>query len=175
MAIRKKNIYMIKETAALILTVHLDAVAQLYLNELRNQHFPPKRNFLDAHLTLFHKLPDTEEIINQLSKIRFSSFEMEVTELFNLGAGVAYRVQSSELESLRNALYKEFIAILSAQDKQGFRGHITVQNKTSPEEAKALLAALSQDFVPFKVEALGLDLWEYLGGPWQHRKFLPFI
>jgi hypothetical protein len=28
-----------------------------WLNDLRRAHFPPERNQLDAHLTLFHHLP----------------------------------------------------------------------------------------------------------------------
>ncbi|UOQ67702.1 2'-5' RNA ligase family protein [Hymenobacter volaticus] len=45
---------------ALILTLALDAKSQEFFNELRKQHFPSERNFLAAHLTLFHHLPGAE-------------------------------------------------------------------------------------------------------------------
>ncbi|WP_460504174.1 2'-5' RNA ligase family protein, partial [Hymenobacter agri] len=47
--------------APLILTLALDAASQAYFNDLRTQHFPPKINYLAAHLTLFHHLPGTEQ------------------------------------------------------------------------------------------------------------------
>jgi len=163
-----------KEERVLILTVRLDNVSQEYFNTLRLQHFPPERNFLKAHLTLFHQLPDTPETVQIVSGLSFSPFAMEITGLFNLGAGVAFRVESQRLTFLRAELRKEFNSHLNAQDKQGFRGHITVQNKTSPEIARSLLASLSQNFTAFEIQAIGLDLWYYLGGPWEHKQFVPF-
>ncbi|MDO7742343.1 MAG: 2'-5' RNA ligase family protein [Pedobacter sp.] len=163
-----------QEEQVLILTVRLDDVSQAYFDALRLQHFPPERNFLKAHLTLFHKLPDIPETVQIISQLSVSPFVMQVTGLFNLGAGVAFRVESQSLNLVRNELRKEFNAHLSAQDKQGFRGHITVQNKTSPEIARSLLAELSLNFMAFEIQALGLDLWYYLGGPWEHKQFLPF-
>jgi len=53
----------------------------------------------------------------------------------------------------------------------GIQGHITIQNKMTPEMAGVLLARLSADFVPFEVQALGLDLWHYLGGHWPTNNF----
>jgi 2'-5' RNA ligase len=159
----------------LILTVRMDAQAQSFFDQLRQSHFPPERNYLKAHLTLFHKLPDTDATIAWLSAVNCTAFEMEVTGLRHLGAGVAYRIESAALKTLRTALASHFQANLSPQDQQGFRAHITVQNKTSPEESRNLLSALAQDFVPFKIQALGLDVWEYLGGLWKHRQFIPFL
>lgn len=164
-----------KEESVLILTVRLDGVSQEYFDALRLQYFPPERNFLKAHLTLFHQLPDTPETLQIISGLSFSPFAMKITGLFNLGAGVAFRVESQSLSLLRAELSRDFNAHLSAQDKQGFRGHITVQNKTSPEIARSLLAELSQNFTAFDIQALGLDLWYYLGGPWEHKQFLPFV
>jgi hypothetical protein len=48
-------------------------------------------------------------------------------------------------------------------------------NKTTPEAARALITALSQDFKPFTIMATGIDLWIYLGGPWQHKSTYQFI
>lgn len=94
--------------------------------------------------------------------------------MINLGAGVAFRMEAQELTVLRAHLASAFSADLSAQDQQGFRGHVTIQNKTTPERARALLAELSDTFKPFEVETTGLDLWYYLGGPWAHKQFFAF-
>ena len=45
----------------LILSAVLDAPVQERLDALRRAHFPPERNHLDAHVTLFHHLPGAEE------------------------------------------------------------------------------------------------------------------
>ena len=49
------------EPAPLILSAVLDAPVQRRLDALRRTHFPPDRNHLDAHVTLFHHLPGAEE------------------------------------------------------------------------------------------------------------------
>ena len=42
-----------------------------------------------------------------------------------------------------------------------------MQNKVAPEVARALLASLQADFAAYDVQADGLALWRYLGGPWE--------
>lgn len=158
----------------LILTLRIDEAAQEFFDSLRVEYFPPERNFLKAHLTLFHKLPSSEQTFRVLRDFNFPPFDMQVTELINLGAGVAYRLDGKELSLLHKSLSHQFADELIPQDKHGFRGHITVQNKTNKEAARTLLSKLSTDFKPFQVGALGLDLWHYLGGPWSHSQYFPF-
>ena len=159
---------------ALILTVRMDEASQHYFNTLRALHFPPERNFLKAHLTLFHKLPVTTDAVNLIRSVAAAPFTMQVTGLLHLGAGVAFGLESEALKRLHSDVVKLFKADLSPQDRQGFRAHVTIQNKTSPEVATKLLTELSPQFTPFEVRALGLDLWEYLGGPWAHKAFIAF-
>ncbi|WP_208644854.1 2'-5' RNA ligase family protein [Mucilaginibacter kameinonensis] len=45
------------EKKTLILTLRLDEESQAFFDEMRKRHFPQERNFLKAHLTLFHQLP----------------------------------------------------------------------------------------------------------------------
>lgn len=45
----------------LIVTLALDEQAQARFDALRSRHFPPDRNVLDAHVTLFHALPGEQE------------------------------------------------------------------------------------------------------------------
>ncbi|MFD0792117.1 2'-5' RNA ligase family protein [Mucilaginibacter litoreus] len=158
----------------LILTLRLDAQSQIFFDELRRRYFPPERNYLKAHLTLFHQLPNEATTRQCLNEVCQQPFEMEVTGLRHLGAGVAYELISAELLALHRNLSIRFQEVLTAQDRQGFKPHITVQNKVTVEASKALLDELSQRFQPFAVQATGLDLWEYQGGPWRHSDFYKF-
>jgi hypothetical protein len=157
-----------KEQMSLILTLRLDAVSQAFFNGLRLAHFPPERNFLKAHLTLFHQLPDTQATRQYLSALKFRVFDMSLSGLYHLGAGVAYRIESVELQKLHLRMSRHFHDILIPQDRQRFQPHITIQNKVTPEASRILLKELTGVFESFTVQAIGMDLWEYHGGPWQH-------
>ena len=43
--------------APLILTAQLPPDLHSWATRLRDEHFPPERNYLEAHVTLFHALP----------------------------------------------------------------------------------------------------------------------
>ena len=43
--------------APLIVTLLVDDDAQQHFDALRSEHFPAERNYLRAHVTLFHALP----------------------------------------------------------------------------------------------------------------------
>jgi len=154
----------------LILTLKLDAESQAFFDAQRKRYFPPERNFLKAHLTLFHQLPDEPETYKILEDLKFEPFEMQVVGLINLGACLAYKIESKPLKNLHGVLSNAFKDVLIVQDNQGFRPHITIQNKVMPEVARKLLEQLSRDFEEFKITAVGLELWLYLGGPWEWVK-----
>ena len=149
-----------------------------YFDRLRSEHFPSARNFLRAHLTMFHRLPGEygEKIDATLEdEMRCSgTFSVDVAALRHLGAGVAFTVTSEQLSSVRARLKSAFLPWLGPQDLQKWQPHITVQNKVSRAAADALYVSLSTGLEPRSVEVLGLDLWRYLGGPWEHRMFYPF-
>jgi 2'-5' RNA ligase len=155
----------------LILTLRMDDLSQLRFDRLREEHFPKARNFIPAHLTLFHKLPgDRErEISETLDDLRRQqrSFPLTVTGLVFMGRGVGYKLESPALQSVRKRLADAWWPWLGAQDRRGFRPHVTVQNKVPPDQARALHARLQETFAPFEVGAEGLLLWRYLGGPWE--------
>ena len=154
----------------LILTVRMDDESQAFFNSQRKNYFPPERNVLDAHLMLFHQLPDEQFTYDNLAAVRFEPFNLQVTSLMNLGAGVDYRIESPEISSLQKNLRSQFLEVLIPQDLHGFRPHITIMNKSTPEKARALITELSAGFQPFSIQATGLDLWTYLNGPWQHER-----
>lgn len=161
---------MLLSPSPLILTLHLDKASFHFFDHLRQRYFPPERNFLKAHLTLFHHLPHTAEIIAQLAacaKETTGPLQLHVTGLMKLGGGVAYRIESTELTQLHRKLQQLWQPLLTAQDRQPLRPHVTVQNKVPPAEALKLYDELVADFKPFAVFGQGLCLWEYQNGPWQ--------
>lgn len=153
-----------------ILTLHLDPAAQAHFDHLRRQHYPPALNHIPAHITLFHTLPDTPGISSKLSQTAAAepAFSISVTGLRSLGKGVAYTLRSPDLTRLHTHLAQTFRDYLTPQDLQPFRPHIVVQNKATPDLARTLLADLERTFHAMEFTALGLDLWQYLGGPWRH-------
>ena len=159
-------------TAPIIITAEMGKADQAWANGLRAMHFPPERNFLDAHITLFHHLPP-----NHLAEIksRLAALAGEcpppvahLTEVMMLGRGIAYRVESPELLSIRDELADEFRGLLIPQDQARPRLHITVQNKVEPATAKTLHAELSATFRPRPLAISGLAAHYYRGGPWEH-------
>ena len=161
----------------LVVTLLLDDEAQARFDRLRAEHFSPSRNFLQAHVTLFHALPGEHEDAVRAglaSAARRPTFAVEVTGVRFLGRGVAYDLRSPEADGLRGALARAWGPWLTPQDRQRLRPHVTVQNKVAPDVARALHARLSAAFEPGRVTARGLGLWRYLGGPWEPLAELPF-
>ena len=157
-------------SGALIVTAELAPVDFAWLDGQRKLHFPPERNQLSAHLTMFHALPPSceEEARRELKKHTATKApSATVAGLMNLGRGVAYRVVSDELEAIRRDIANHFHGLLTVQDGQGWRPHVTIMNKAEPKAAKALLEALSATFQPRPLRIAGLGLHRYLGGPWE--------
>ena len=157
--------------APLILTAAFDKPTFERFQSERRAHFPPERNLVPAHLTLFHALP-ASEAASVAERCRLvtrgePSIEARGTGLFNLGKGVAYRIEASALARLRAELADAWAPLLTQQDRAGFHPHVTIMNKAEPAAAKALLAAMQARFVPWSFALIGLDLWRYLAGPWE--------
>ena len=45
-----------------LVTLGFDEATFTRLEELRRRYFPPERNVVPAHLSLFHRLPPEEEV-----------------------------------------------------------------------------------------------------------------
>ena len=165
-------------TAPLILTLQFDERSFAFFDEQRRRYFPPERNFIPARLTLFHALPGEQlETIQRDLKGRASDqklFTLDVTGLRPLGRGVAYALASAELTDMRRHFAQIWNDWLKPQDRQNHNPHVTVQNKVDPTQARALLEDLSDGFTPFQVEAIGMELWWYRGGPWEKVRSYPF-
>ena len=158
-----------------LLTLQLDAASQAHFNDLRPQHFPPDRNCIDAHVTLFHSLPEEPATTEALARAAVHpKFQVAVMGLRSLGKGVAYTLESQQLLALHRRLAVAFAAHLIPQDRQRFQPHIVVQNKATPGAAKLLLQQLRTSFAPTQIEATGLSLWLYRNGPWESAQTFPF-
>jgi hypothetical protein len=157
-------------SGALIVTAALGSEDFAWLDGQRRAHFPPERNILSAHLTMFHALPPSAEAEAGRVLAREAAApppRATVAGLMNLGRGVAYRIVSEELEAVRRSVAEQFHGFLTAQDSQGWRPHVTIQNKAEPAAAKALLRELEGTFQPKPLKIAGLELHRYLGGPWE--------
>ncbi len=157
------------DAAPLILTLSLAGEVQERFEALRRLHFPPARNVVPAHVTVFHALPADGErdTVAALQAIGREGFPVDITGLRSLGRGVAFSLASNELVRRRAEVARRFAGRLTRQDEAGWRPHVTVQNKVVPEAARALLAALSAGFVPETAWAGAFHLWRYRGGPWE--------
>ncbi len=166
--------------SALILTLQMDREASERFTALRQAHFPPDRNWLQAHITLFHALPmaSADAVLRDVAELaaRVEAFPMRVDRVRFLGAGVAYAIVSAKADALRRTLAGHWGPLLGRQDLHWHgRLHVTVQNKVPPATARALQQRLEQDFTPHDISAVGLQAWEYLGGPWQLAATFPFV
>ena len=162
---------------ALIVTAELGREDQAWLDRMRRTHFPPERNQLPAHLTIFHALPPSTEleVRHRLAEAaKESPPPVWIAGLMDLGGGVAFRVVSDELDRMREELAETFRGLLGAQDSRGWRPHVTIQNKVAPKVARALIEELERGFEPRPLAIRGLGLHRYLGGPWERLADYPF-
>jgi len=165
-------------TAPLIVTAELGPADLATLDSLRRRHFPPERNRLAAHLTMFHAVPALlePELKQRLAAIAASSPPPAATlaGLMDLGGGVALRIISDDLEAIRDDLGEAFRGSLTQQDSHGWRPHVTIQNKVAPKVARALLGELELGFEPRPLVIAGLAYHHYEGGPWRVGKRYAF-
>ena len=166
------------DEAPLILTLVLDDASQAFFDRARERWFPPHLNFIGAHVTMFHHLPGAQlvSIRDHLAPICAGHAPATVTVIGvrSLGRGVAYSLCAPEIDGLRSRLAAQWRDDLTAQDRHGWRPHVTVQNKVPPAEARNLLERLSRELIPFSATARGVALWRYLGGPWKEEGMLLF-
>lgn len=160
----------------LILTARADPASMARFEALRRAHYPPELNRVPAHISLFHHLPGSE-VDAVIDRLKFAARHhpapsVEVAGLRSLGRGVALTLHGDALADLRADLADAWAPLLIPQDRQGWRGHVTIQNKVDPNLARKTLAALSANFVPWTARIAGIDVWRYLGGPWEAVRFV---
>jgi hypothetical protein len=161
----------------LIVTAEIAQGDFSWIEGLRRAHYPPDRNQVPAHLTMFHALPPSSEteLRARLGRIvRRPAPSASVAGLMDLGGGVAFRIVSADLDEIRDELAADLHGLLGAQDSGGWRPHITIQNKVAPRAARALKESLERNFRQRPLAISGLGLHRYLGGPWERLGLCPF-
>jgi len=164
-------------SGALIVTAEIAPADFAWLDRLRRAHYPPERNQLPAHLTMFHALPPSAEgeVRRSLARLAVEAPPRASIEgVMNLGGGVAFRIESPDLDAMRSELAANFRGLLSAQDSAGWRPHVTIQNKVSARIARKLLHDLEREFRPKPLGIVGLGVHRYLGGPWERVETYSF-
>lgn len=159
--------------APLIVTAQLPKWLQSRADQLRKAHFPPERNHLKAHVTLFHALPPSveSELRDALAQAaRAAPLAARLEGPMNLGRGTALRLESSAMLALREDPAGRFHGLLTPQDMAVPRLHVTIQNKVSPHLARQLQARLAGEIEPRAFAFTGLALHRYRGGPWEFVK-----
>ncbi len=91
-----------------ILTLNLEDALAKTLDAPRKEHFPKERNYLSAHVTLFHALPSEQEpaLRRDLADLCAETppFEVVLPELKHWGKGVFAPLESPDLLRLRERL-----------------------------------------------------------------------
>ena len=164
--------------APLIVTANLPPDLQGWATGLRRAHFPPERNVLAAHVTLFHALPPScnAELADLLACLarEYAPPPARLEGVMSLGRGTALRLSSPAILALRERIADRFHGALTPQDSHAPRLHVTVQNKVTTREAKALQAQLAPQVAPRSFAFSGLGLHIYRGGPWEKVKDFAF-
>ena len=160
--------------APLILTAMLPDDLHSWATGLRRDHFPPERNYLEAHVTLFHALPpscegEVRDCCAALARDH-APVPARLLGIMSLGKGTALKLESEGMIALWEDLRDRFHGLLTPQDEHKPRLHVTVQNKVNLEDAKALQAELEPLVTPRNFTFAGLALHAYRGGPWGHLK-----
>lgn len=162
----------------LLVTAEMPKDILAWADGLRRAYFPPERNRLRAHVTLFHALPPSSEgevrrTLAELSK-EAEPPPARIDSLMNLGRGTALAVHCPDVVALHSEMQDRFHGLMTPQDSQKLRLHITIQNKVTGDEAKALQAQLGPSLEPVEFRFHGLGLYAYEDGLWRFMHEYPF-
>lgn len=164
--------------APFIVTAELPADVFSWADALRREHYPPERNKLAAHVTLFHALAPSlrDELRGVLARMagEHAPPAARMNGLMPLGGGIALAIDSPGMLAIRAAIADRFHGALTAQDRHEPRLHITIQNKVSPEQARALQHALEPVLRPWAFAFPGLGLHLYRQPHWEPLGRWPF-
>ena len=157
--------------APFIVTAELPTDLFARADALRREHYPPERNQLSAHVTLFHALAPSlrDELRPLLARIagQYAPPPARISGVMDLGRGTAIALDSPGMLAIRAQIADHFHGALTAQDAHPPRLHITVQNKVTPPEARALQRSLAGTLETRPFAFTGLALHLYRGGPWE--------
>jgi hypothetical protein len=163
--------------APLLVTAELPPDVLAWADALRRANYPPERNRLRAHVTLFHALPPSveAELVQVLGDLaRRPPPVARMDGLMKLDRGTALAVESPEMVELHGLVAERMHGLLTHQDTRPLRLHVTIQNKVTSQAARALQAELEPSLrvTSFRFRAFGLYAWEE--GLWREIRTIPF-
>ena len=161
----------------LIVLAELGSADFAWLDALRKSHYPADRNRVPAHLTLFRSLPPSaeDEVVRSLKRaVEAPAPTAQIGGAMDLDSGVALRIESPDLERIREQLASEFHGLLTSQDEGRWTAHVTIQNKVEPRAARALLRQVRETFEPRPLSIRGLELVRYSPAAWEPVTTLRF-
>ena len=155
----------------LVITLKIDESAQKFFDAERKKYFPAYCNYVDAHITLFHKLPsnniEIENIIEKFAKTK--SFKIDITNIVLQENGVVYEIKCKELLQLHKAMQEDLARFLIRNDRKKLWPHITIQSKATNYKAFKTHAELLKKFKPLNANAIGFSCWYYVKGYWEKK------
>lgn len=156
--------------APFIVTAELPPDLLAWADGLRRMHYPPERNWLRAHVTLFHAFAPSlrEELRGVLARTaaQCAPPAARLEGVMPLGKGTALAISSPGMLAIRERIAEHFHGALTAQDQHDPRLHITIQNKVSEQAARALQSELAATLRPRDFTFRGLGLYLYRGPHW---------
>ncbi len=163
--------------APLLVTAELPADVLAWADALRREHYPPERNRLRAHVTLFHALPPSAEaeVCRLMAALtNRGAPPARIDGLMNMGRGTALLVDCPAIVELHEEMAERLHGLLTPQDAHRLRLHITVQNKVTPEAARGLQRELAANLKPCSFQFRGLGLYAWEEGLWRPIRDFPF-
>jgi hypothetical protein len=161
----------------LLIVAELPQDVFAWADALRRCHYPPERNRLGAHVTLFHGLPPSAEIpvVKLLTELsRSPPPAARISGVTDLGRGTAFAVDSPAMVALHAEMAERLHGLIQQKDGHPPRLHITVQNKVPVAAARELQAELLRAFEPCDFHFRGFGLYGWTGEIWQQTRVFPF-
>lgn len=170
---------MTPDDAPFLITLGFDPATFDRLDGLRRRYFPPDRNQVPAHLSLFHQLPghDFDSIDAELDRVARARppVPLRFVGPKPTGKGVMLATEAPGLAAIHAELARSFARHLTPQDRQPYRPHVMVMNKATPAEAERALDEIRATWDPWSGAGDRLILWRYLGGPWDEAASYPLV
>jgi hypothetical protein len=161
----------------LLITAELPPDVFAWADALRRKHYPPERNRLGAHVTLFHALPPSAEgearrLLAMLAAR--PAPDARIAGLMDLGRGTALAVDSPGMSALHAELAEHLHGLVQQVDTRPLRLHITVQNKAPRPAVRALQAELAAARCPTRFRFRGFGLSHWRDDLWRLAQVYPF-
>ncbi|KAK5076101.1 hypothetical protein LTS08_002612 [Lithohypha guttulata] len=182
-----------------VLTLLTDPAHHEYMTSFRKKYFPAKLNKLEAHITMFHALPESKlesDVLPAIQDItsKTSEYRIRATNAFRLSKGVAIAV-ADDIEHpkmgshkrnmtriIHAELRKKWSGWLSEQDSAPPKLHYTVMNKVTDDkvinnalhELHEELSRAEKERPELESAVKGLTLWKYERGFWNDPQHFIF-